>query len=218
MLSDGFVETLESVIDPAELRWVWLSHMDADHLGSFERIMALAPNAKIVTNFLGMGKMMLRGFDVSRVHLLEPGAMIDAGDRKLVPLKPAYYDAPETTGFIDTRTRVLFSADAFGALMEEPAEEAAAIPAEALRNGMTTWSAIDAPWLGAVDRQVFGRVLADIDRLDPSAIISGHLPVARGMTRRLLAILGQAAGGGRIDAPDHDTIEQLLAETSAAAA
>jgi flavorubredoxin len=51
--------------------------MDADHLGNLEDVLALAPHAKVVTNFLGMGKMMLRHFDVSRVHLLEPGTTIE---------------------------------------------------------------------------------------------------------------------------------------------
>ena len=126
-----------------------------------------------------MGKMMLRHFDVSRVHLLEPGITIDAGDRTLVPLQPAYYDAPETVGFFDTHSRVLFSADAFGTLLKEPQDEAAAITPQALHDGMIAWTAIDAPWLGMVDRTAFGRALASIERLDPAAIISGHLPVAR---------------------------------------
>ena len=98
-LREPFLAALRRTIDPAAIRWIWLSHMDADHLGNLEEILTLAPHAKVVTNFLGMGKMMLRHFDVSRVHLLEPGTTIDAGDRTLVPLKPAYYDAPETVGF-----------------------------------------------------------------------------------------------------------------------
>jgi flavorubredoxin len=165
----------------------------------------------VVTNFLGMGKMMLRHFDVSRVQLLEPGMTIDAGDRRLVPLKPAYYDAPETVGFFDTRTLVLFAADAFGALLQEPQDEAAAIAPQALDDGMIAWTSIDAPWLGMVDRTAFGRVLASIERLDPTAIISGHLPVARGITRNMLGCLDRALAAGKIDGPDHATMERLMA-------
>jgi hypothetical protein len=191
--------------------------MDADHLGNLQDVLALAPNARVVTNFLGMGKMLLRHFDVSRVHLLEPGATIDAGDRTLVPLKPAYYDAPETVGFFDTNSRVLFSADSFGALLQEPQAEAAAIAAPALDDGLIAWTAIDAPWLGLVDRSAFGRVLAAIERLDPAAIISGHLPVARGITRQLTEALNRAVAAGKIDAPDHAAIELLMSTNSAAA-
>lgn len=216
-LREPFLAALQRTIDPDAIRWIWLSHMDADHLGNLEEVMALAPKAKVVTNFLGMGKMMLRHFDVSRVHLLEPGAVIDAGDRALVPLKPAYYDAPETVGFFDTASRVLFSADAFGTLLQEPQDEAAAIAPQALADGMITWTAIDAPWLGMVDRAAFGRVLASIERLDPAAIISGHLPVARGITPVLLNCLVDALASGKIDGPDHAAVERLMAGASAAA-
>jgi flavorubredoxin len=216
-LREPFLKALTDTIDPEAIRWIWLSHMDADHLGNLEQVLALAPNARVVTNFLGMGKMMLRHFDVSRVHLLEPGAVIDAGDRTLVPLQPAYYDAPETVGFFDSKSRVLFSADAFGTLMQEPQREAAAIAPQALADGMIRWMAIDAPWLGLVDRAAFGRVLTSIERLDPTAIISGHLPVARGITGTLLGCVHRALAAGQIDGPDHAAVERLMAGPPAAA-
>jgi hypothetical protein len=50
-----------------------------------------------------------------------------------------------------------------------------------------------------------GRLLAAIDRLDPAAIVSAHLPVARGMTSRLLRVLDS----GRIAAPDCETLARL---------
>jgi glyoxylase-like metal-dependent hydrolase (beta-lactamase superfamily II) len=216
-LRQPFLEALSRSIDPGELRWIWLSHMDADHLGNLDDVIALAPQARVITNFLGMAKLALRGFDVARVHLLEPGARIDAGDRELVPLKPAYYDAPETIGFFDARTRVLFSADAFGTLMQGPAPEAAAIAPQALADGMITWAAIDAPWLGMIDRGTFGRSLDAIERLDSAAIISGHLPVACGITRRLTGCLDRALTAGLIAGPDHAEIERLVGGHSAAA-
>src|SRR5207344_137616 len=100
---------------------------DADHLGSLRAVLARAPKAMVVTNFVGMAKMMLLGQDVSRVHMLEPGKWLDAGDRRLVPIRPPVYDAPETMGFVDTRTRVLFSADAFGAVLPEAVDTVAAV-------------------------------------------------------------------------------------------
>lgn len=213
-----FLDALREVVDLGALRWIWLSHIDADHVGNLDTILALAPRARVVTSFLGLGKMRQRLFDVSRVHLLQPGGSIDAGDRKLVAVRPPYYDAPETKGFFDTATRVLFSADAFGAVLPEPQEEAAAIAPDVLRHGMTTWSAIDAPWLGMVDRAAFGRGLAGIARLDPAAIISAHLPVARGITQTMLGVIEGALTAGRYAAADRDAIERLMAAPEAIAA
>ena len=34
-----FMTALESVIDPTELRWVWLTHTDFDHIGSLAALL-----------------------------------------------------------------------------------------------------------------------------------------------------------------------------------
>lgn len=217
-LREPFLAALNDAIDPADLRYIWLSHMDADHLGNLDAVLALAPRARVITNGLGLEKMKLLGCDVSRVQLFAPGEELDLGDRRIVPLKPPYYDAPETNGFFDTRTRVLFSADAFGALVERAATDAAEFNPDSLRDGMLAWAAVDAPWLSTVDPRTFGGLLRNIERLDPTAIISGHLPVARGMTGRLTTYLNDALAGGTFAVPDHDAFERLIAEGAAAAA
>jgi hypothetical protein len=58
--------------------------------------------------------------------------------------------------------------------------------------------------------------LASIERLDPVAIISGHLPVARGITRAMLGGLDGVLAAGKIAGPDHATIERLLTNSVAA--
>src|SRR5687767_2917119 len=56
MLGDEFMTAVEKVIDPSEIRWIWLSHTDADHLGSLRTVLARAPKAEIVLhNFAGIG-------------------------------------------------------------------------------------------------------------------------------------------------------------------
>lgn len=191
-LREAFLQALERLVDPAALRWIWISHLYADHTGNLLAILERAPDARIVTSFLGMGKMMLQGLPVDRVHLLEPGSSLSAGVRELVPLRPAVYDAPETLGFFEPASRLLFTADAFGTLMQEPAEEAGAIPEATLAEGMTRWAAVDAPWLSQVEPGRFGQVLRALEALDPAVIVSGHLPAARGMTGHLLRHLAAA--------------------------
>ncbi len=41
-----FLEALRQTINPEELRWIWLSHMDADHLGSLQAVLAMAPRGE----------------------------------------------------------------------------------------------------------------------------------------------------------------------------
>jgi flavorubredoxin len=212
-VSGAYLKALEKVIDPTDLKWIWISHTDLDHVFNLEPVMQMAPQAKVVIAGLGAAKFGLRGnFDMSRLHVLEAGQRLDVGDRELVSIKPVIYDAPETNGFFDTKTRVLFSADAFGALLDGPREETGEIPAEVLREGQTAWASVDAPWLGWADKTMFGRLLADVDKLDPSTIISGHLPATSSpWIKTVLGNLLGAMGASRFPGPDRETIEGLFA-------
>ncbi len=218
-VSAEYLEALQKAIDPTDLKWIWISHTDLDHVFNLEAVMAMAPQAKVVIAGLGAAKFGLRGnFDMSRLHVLEAGQRLDVGDRELVSVKPVIYDAPETNGFFDTKTRVLFSADAFGALLDGAREEIEEIPDQVLRDGQTAWASVDAPWLGWADKSMCGKLLADVERLDPSTIISGHLPATP--TRHVRKVLGNllgAMGAGRFGGPDRETIEGLFAEMAGVA-
>lgn len=202
-LGDDFLTALEKEIDLDDLQWIWLSHTDADHIGNLGRILAKAPQAKVVTNFLGMGKLSMLGFDVCRVELLQPGASVNTGSRTLVPLRPPYYDAPETLGFLDTREGVFFAADSFGALLPEPVETLAAVEGDSLRDGLVAWSAIDAPWLAGADRGVLANTLRALRQIAPDIVLSAHLPANRSGVAHLTDIVAEAwcAGGASNDDP-----------------
>lgn len=210
-LGEAYMDSLAGEIDPEDLRWIWLSHMDPDHVGNLARVLERAPNARIVTNFLGAGKMELAGLDVSRVSMLEPGREFDAGSHRLVPLRPPYYDAPETIGFFDEKERVLFAADSFGALLPDAVEETGDIGGDALREGLVSWSSIDAPWLAGTDRAGLGRTLRAIERLDPEVLLSGHLPVVRQGATMLTRIVSDAYVDGTAPASDALSPEHLAA-------
>lgn len=206
-LSDAFLERLWAEIDPEDLRWIWLSHTDADHIGNLDRVLEAAPNAQVITNFLGVGKMGMMGKgDAGRVHMLAPGEVLEVGRRRLHQIRPPYYDAPETMGFFDATDRVFFAADAFGALLPGAAESLDEVPADTLRDGLVGWSSVDAPWLAQMDRQTLGGMLDSLERLAPDHVLSGHLPVAHGIDA-LTGTIRTAYGRG--------TTEAVTAETAA---
>lgn len=211
MLGDAFLAALEGEIDLDDLRWIWLSHMDADHVGNLARVLDRAPHARVVTNFLGQGKMMLAGLDTSRVHLLEPGMVLEAGGHRLNPLRPPYYDAPETIGFFDETDRVFFAADSFGAVLPRTAHEIDEFDDETLRDGLVGWSSIDAPWLAGADAAALGRTLAAVEALDPDMLLSGHLPLARNGVGALTRHIANAYGRGATSAVDPLSLEHLIA-------
>jgi hypothetical protein len=100
-----FVSALAEVIDPADIRWLWITHPDRDHTGGLWQLLEAAPAARLVTTFLGMGIMSLEWtIPLNRIFLLNPGQALDVGDRRLHCFRPPLFDNPSTTGFLDDRT------------------------------------------------------------------------------------------------------------------
>lgn len=215
-LSDEFMAQLSSVIDPDDLRWLWLTHTDQDHVGSLHRLLAEAPALRVITTFLAVGKMSLfQPLPLDRVFLLNPGQSISVGDRTLTAIKPPTYDAPETTGFYDPKSAALFSADSFGALMSEPVENAAEIGTENLRQGMVKWATVDSPWLPAINTAQFTNILNLVRDLSPKVILSAHLPVAHDMSDELLGYLAAVPAAEPFVGPDQQALEAMLAKMTA---
>lgn len=209
-LSDEFMDRLSSVIDIAELRWLWLTHNDQDHIGSLRRIIAASTKLKVITNFLGLGKMSL--FDplpMDRIYLLNPGQSISVGDRKLAALRPPTYDAPETMGFYDPKTSALFSSDCFGALMSKPATNAADIGSRDLQTGLVFWTKIDSPWLHDIDRDQYMEKLNHVRGLSPKSVLSSHLPAAHGMIDELLQYIAAVPEEAPFAGPDQHAFETM---------
>jgi len=209
-LADDLLAQLGTLVDLDDLRWIWLTHTDPDHVGAVDKLLAAAPRARVVTTFLGVGKMGLhRPLPPERPWLVNPGQRLDIGDRSLVALRPPVYDAPETIAAFDPTTRALFSADCFGALLHGPADTAGAVPAGDLRDGMLTWASIDAPWLEDLREDGYGRALEAVRRLEPTHVLGGHLPPAEGLVGRLLENLAAARGRPGFVGPDQAAVEAL---------
>jgi flavorubredoxin len=147
---------------------------------------------------------------MDRVYLLNPGQSIKVGDRTLTAIKPPTYDAPETTALYDGKSRTFFSADCFGALMSETADNADDIEEEELKEGLITWAKVDAPWLNTVEKGQFARALHVVRDMSPKIILSCHLPPALGMANQLLQYLEAVPAGDPFIGPDQPALEAML--------
>jgi hypothetical protein len=178
---DDFIAAVGSVVDLSCLKWVWLTHDDADHTGSIQRVMEAAPNAKLVTHAMSALRMgTWWPVPMDRVHAIRFGDEIHVGDRTLTAVAPPLFDNPMSTGLLDQSTGALFSVDAFGAILPEATQHASDVPPEALAGGMVGWATSDSPWAHVTDRVKFGEVLDRVRELKPSRIFSSHLPAADG--------------------------------------
>lgn len=184
MFGDAFVDALGSVVDPADLRWIWLSHADPDHTGNLARMLELAPQARVLVGLLSQAKLQLSGMDVSRFQVLMPGDEIEIGGRRLRAVRPPCYDAPETLGFLD-QTGVLYAVDTFGAVLPTAAASLDEIDDATLRDGLVTWGAIDAPWQADLEPTLRTRRFGAVERLAPERVLTAHLPLGMHSGRRL---------------------------------
>lgn len=216
--SEEFMAALRSVIDPSELKWIWLTHTDFDHIGSLHQLLAENPRLRVITTFLGVGIMSLSApLPLDRVYLVNPGQKITVGDRTLTAVKPPAFDNPSTTGFYDDKSGVFFSSDCFGALLSAVPQNAAELSDKDLREGQVFWATVDSPWLHKADSGAFAKELDGIRKMEPKMILSSHLPAASGeMTERLLASLAAAPTAQPFVGPDQAALQQMLKAMTAA--
>jgi Metallo-beta-lactamase superfamily len=210
-----FVSALAEVLDPADVRWLWITHPDRDHTGGLWPLLDAAPKARLVTTFLGVGIMSTEWpVPLDRVFLLNPGQALDVGDRRLHAFRPPLFDNPSTTGFLDDRSGALFSSDCFGAPM--PSLELATsgdvrAVGDAVRDLQLLWASVDSPWVHQVDPAKFRATVDPVRAMGASAVFSTHLPPATQLDDRLYETVLLAPETPPFVGPDQAALQALLA-------
>jgi flavorubredoxin len=209
---EQFLTTLGSLIDPAEIKWIFLTHDDNDHAGNLAQAMKVAPNARVIMPFLGFARLAdSHELPMDRVRLINPGQSFSAGDREFIVVRPPTWDSPATHGFYDPKNSVLFAADSLGALIPGPAEVVTDVPEAAFLKGLHMFASALSPWIHLVDQSKFDRHLETIRRLEPRTILSSHGPVAHGRTDSLLKALSAAPALEPFVGPDQEEMLAMMA-------
>ncbi len=217
VLSGQFLSALESVIDPSELRWIWLTHEDRDHTGSLMRLLDLAPQARVLTTFMAVGRMLPgQPFPLDRLRLVNPGEQVNAGDRNLLALRPPLFDSPATVGMLDEKTGLLFSSDCFGAPLPDPelaaAHSADDIPPDVLAPAQLAWATVDSSWVTMADPAALAHSLGELERLEPVAVLSSHLPPIQDCLGRVTCTLRTAPAAPPVPGVTQAELQALLAQ------
>ncbi|MER7542999.1 MBL fold metallo-hydrolase [Spirillospora sp. NPDC127506] len=218
--SPEFVEELWSLIEPADLRWVILTHPDGDHTGSVFEILDAAPNTRLVTAMPDMDRQAReRRISPERVFLLNPGESLDVGDRRLLAFRPPFSDSPAKLGLIDDATGSCFSSDGFGAPVTTAdfleSDDIGAVPEPDRIAGQRLWAAVDSPWPSGMDRDAFLSTLLPLRDVDPPVVLSSHLPPAHHKAEALLDTLANAQDACHGVGPDQAALRRMFAEMAA---
>ena len=102
---DQWLQNVFSVVEPEDVRWIFLSHDDHDHLGNLDPVLDLCPNATLLANYAMVGRLFGDiELPLERMRWINVGESIDVGDRELLMVRPPMFDSPATRGLFDTHT------------------------------------------------------------------------------------------------------------------
>ncbi|MFN2590213.1 MAG: MBL fold metallo-hydrolase [Actinomycetota bacterium] len=207
---DEFMEVLWSLVRPSELVMVFLTHEDADHAGNLGPILGAAPQARLVTNYVTLSKLLERTTaPLERVRVVNPGCRVPDTPRPLTVVRPPVYDAPGTVGLHDAVSGAAFTADAFGTYLPDVIDDSRAVPDDDLVAGLVTFNGVNHPWTALVDPERFGATVDAVANLEPTVLLSSHAPPARHATALLIDALRRRASTVDYVAPDQEEFDRL---------
>jgi flavorubredoxin len=177
---DIWFEDIFSLVEPNEVRWIFATHLDDDHIGNLVEAIELCPNATAVITWAASGRLCTSfGIPRERIRTMDDGETFDVGDRTLRAVRPPVYDSPHTRGLLDPKTRVYYAADAFCAPMPaEPVDRVDQMPAIMWERGMAMVHHYSlCPWISMVDEAKFHTEVKKLAGLGVEVIVGAHTPL-----------------------------------------
>ena len=212
-----WLEDVFSLVEPTDVRWIYLSHDDVDHTGNLEQAMEACPNAQLVCSWSMIERhTSCFQFPLDRCRWVTDGETLELADRTLVAMRPPVYDSPTTRGLFDPTTGVYWSADAFATPLPDPAVGIADLDPEFWAFGLTlfTYGALS-PWLSIVDPAKYAETVDRVQQLGATTIAGCHTPVLEGeLIDRGFDLLRALPTIDAPPLPDQSVLDQIVAATS----
>jgi flavorubredoxin len=202
-----------SVVEPEDVRWIFLSHDDVDHYGNLPQILDACPNATFVTNWF-IGERMGCAFEapLDRCRWIDHGQSFDAGDRRLVAFRPPAFDSPTTRGLFDPTTGVYWAVDSFAAPVMAPADDVADLDAGYWAGVVPSATRSMTPWIDLVDERKWIAAVDATEALGVRTIASCHSPLITGDdVATAFDLLRQAPTAPPMPLPGQADLEAILA-------
>ncbi len=113
--TDISIDNIKSLINPSEIKNIIINHIENDHMGGLEKMMALAPKAVIYTTEKG-AEGMRKFFDIStwKIKIVKTGDKLKTGKYTLTFLETPMLHWPDSMFTYVREAKLLFSQDAFG--------------------------------------------------------------------------------------------------------
>lgn len=211
-------QQVEAVVDPGDVRWVFLSHEDADHVGNLPEVLDRCPGATIVTSWqLGERLAASHVVPLDRCRWLNDGERTSLGQRDVVAVRPPAYDSPTTRGLYDVGSKAYWAADCFGVPVPHPVDEVGQLDRDVWERGTLRFGSLLSPWVIDLDPRRWRRAVSRISALDLRSIVSAHGPaIHRRDVDHALDLLTELPERPAETVPGQRELETLLAAMRAA--
>lgn len=177
---EQWLKDVFSIVDPGDVRWIFLSHDDVDHSGNMREIMEACPNATLVVTWFFTERHACEfGFPLDRCRWINDGDSFKAGDRTLTAITPPLFDSPVTRGLYDDRTGVYWAVDSFATPLPGPMEHIGELDKENWQQGITMFNCWNSPWFKMLDLAKFEQHVDRTQNLELELVAACHTPVIR---------------------------------------
>lgn len=217
---EQYLADVFSIVEPEDIRWVFVSHDDVDHTGNLNALMAAAPNATVIVNWF-MATRMGVTLDVApnRQRWIGDGESFDAGDRVLHAVRPPIFDSPTTRGLFDPTTGVYWASDSFATPMPAPVRSVAELDQDGWVAGMWTFDNYISPWLRLTDDARFQATVDRVEALGATTIAACHTPaIDAGHVAQAIATTRRSPVAEFDPEPDQAVLDQIQASLGATVA
>jgi flavorubredoxin len=212
---EHWLEQVYGLVDPEDIRWVFLSHEDGDHTGALDQVLEAAPKATLVMNFFSTERLALeRPVHVERMIWRDHGESFDTADRRLRLVLPPIFDGPATRGLYDEKTGVLWAVDSFAALTTGAVHHVDDLPKDLYEESFQLFNSMVSPWHQFLDPVRYNAHVDTIEALKPRAVATAHGPILVGdQIHDAFDRVRGLAGEPRVVPPGQEALDALLAAT-----
>lgn len=178
---ESWMADLFDLVEPDAVRWIFLTHDDADHAGNLLPVLESCPRATLVTTWFHAERLATWArLPKSRCRWVNDGEDWLVAGSPMRALRPPVFDSPATRGLYDPGRGLYCSADAFGARLTSSVVAASELDPDEWQAGLVRSALWIAPWVEQVETRMWNAAIDRIAALDPRIVVPSHGPVIAG--------------------------------------
>jgi flavorubredoxin len=215
-----WIDAAFSVVDPVDVRWIFLSHDDHDHIGNLPAVLDLCPRATLVTTMFTVERTVrAMELPLERMRWVNSGETFNVGDRSLVAMRPPVFDSPTTRGLFDPKTGVYWAVDTFASLAPGFITDADDCPHDLWSESMVLFNRMVSPWHAMLDPARYDACIDGVASLGVTVAAGGHTPALHGdRLQEAFTLLRQLPHLPEADLPVQADLDAILAARAQLAA